>query len=151
MSKDIKSLKQIPLFKDLTEEEIHRVFSVADMIEIEKGKQLFEQGTEGNALYIIKSGQIGLKYKGKDTPEPVLVKILEPGETFGEMALIDSHPRSLSAYALNNAALLEIWRTKFMELLEKEQTIALKFYKTFSRILAKRLRESTAGSMIDRL
>lgn len=140
----IQTLKDIPLFKDLNETEIHKVFSLARMVEIPSLKVLFSQGSPGCSFYIIKSGEIALKFDSQISNRHFIVDIISTGDYFGEMSLIDDQPRSLTAEAISDTVLIEISKKSFDHLLNNEPAIAAKFYRNFSRILAERLRARTS-------
>ncbi len=67
------------------------------------GEYIFREGDEADCAYIIESGsvQITIKKDGED----VTVAVLQPGDLFGEMAIIDGLPRSASAFAMEDCHL----------------------------------------------
>jgi len=67
---------------------------------------LFLEGDKGDAMYLIREGKIKIS-KGQGEDEKVLA-ILKDGDFFGEMAIIDSSPRSATAIALTDVSLLVI-------------------------------------------
>ena len=73
---------------------------------IEAGHLIFQEGEPGNCAYIIKEGKIELSILSNGQHLPVAV--LEKGELFGEMALIDDSLRSASAIAETEVELLTI-------------------------------------------
>jgi CRP-like cAMP-binding protein len=85
-----------------------------------------------------------LKGRVELTKREVRVAVLEGGSHLGEMALIDASPRSTSAVALEDVKLLSIHRHDFLEILRKEPPLAVKLLWAFVRVLAERLRTTTA-------
>jgi zinc transporter ZupT len=77
---------------------------------------LFRQGDAGNALYLITTGEIQI-FTGPDI-EKNIVATLGPGQSFGEMALLNSDSRTASAVALADTKLLKIDKEQFDALLE---------------------------------
>ncbi|MBN2619933.1 Crp/Fnr family transcriptional regulator [candidate division WOR-3 bacterium] len=81
------------------------------------GEILFEEGDKGEVMYLIREGKIKIT-KGKGEDEKVLA-VLKEGDFFGEMAIIESAPRSASAIAATNVSLLvidkETFRSKIRE------------------------------------
>ncbi|MFC2019803.1 cyclic nucleotide-binding domain-containing protein [Chloroflexota bacterium] len=62
-----------------------------------KGDLIFEEGGEGDEMFIVHLGRVGIVKS--DSEEGQSLATLEPGDFFGEMALIDGSPRSASAIA----------------------------------------------------
>ncbi len=99
---------------------------------------LFREGQEGDALYIVLEGQIRIS---KDTAagEEALA-ILERGDYFGEMALIDRQPRSADAKAHSEeVVVLTISREVLEGILSVQKVSSLRLSKLLCRLIAKRL------------
>lgn len=77
------------------------------------GHVIFRQGHMGDRMYVVSSGEV-LIYREDRGAETVLAR-LGPGETFGELALFDQHPRSASARALGVTTVRVITQEEFME------------------------------------
>jgi len=136
---NIKLLRNVPLFSELTPQEVMMVVISSETIWYGKGDLIIREDSEGDALFVIKSGQVRItKYDGKGHEHDLA--ILQSGEHFGEIALIENLPRSASAYAKTDCELLRIPHSEFDNLLRNHQDIERKFYKAFTRILAERLR-----------
>jgi CRP-like cAMP-binding protein len=104
-----------------------------------KAKQvIFQEGDTGSELLVVVRGRVELTKRG------VKVARLESGAHLGEMALIDASPRSTTAIATEDGKLLSISRTDFLEILRKEPPLAVKLLWAFVRVLAERLRTTTA-------
>lgn len=97
------------------------------------GQQLFAEGDHGEHMFGIVSGQIDLLHGG------AVVASLGPNETFGEMALIDDSPRSLTAVASTDAEVVMIDRRTFVFLVHETPMFALEVM----RSLADRLRPAS--------
>jgi signal transduction histidine kinase len=96
---------------------------------LEKDALLFEEGTTEKKMFVILSGQI-LIYKGKQRIKSIA--ILGQSEYLGEMALVDGHPRSASAKALNDAVLAEIDEKLFKEFIASNPNTLLQMVKVLS-------------------
>src|SRR3546814_3017436 len=66
-----------------------------------RGNLLFQQGEEGDALYGVAEGLIRIWVSG-DGGKELTLQLLEPGDVFGEIALLDGLPRSASAEAVDD-------------------------------------------------
>jgi CRP/FNR family cyclic AMP-dependent transcriptional regulator len=106
---------------------VSRVFQNSEII--------FEEGSYGDEMYIVHSGVVQLI---KKAPEwDVIVATIQPGEFFGEMALVDNAPRSVSAVAAaDQTQLLALNRDKFMFLVSHQPAFAL----TVMHVLCQRIR-----------
>jgi CRP/FNR family cyclic AMP-dependent transcriptional regulator len=100
-------------------------------IPFEAGALIFAQGDPGDQMYVITSGQVDIAVDGE------LIAVLGPGELLGEMALIDSGPRSASATARSRCTLTAIDRARFMFLVQETPYFALQVMQS----LAERLRQ----------
>jgi CRP-like cAMP-binding protein len=81
-----------------------------------KGQPIFHEGDEGNALFVIERGHVAVQLTTADGHE-VIVAVLGPGSTFGELALLDHRrSRNASAVALDAVEVLRIERRDFDEL-----------------------------------
>lgn len=103
-------------------------------VDILKDQIIFNEGDDGDCAYIIEKGRV-LIFVSKDKEE-IPLNILGEGEIFGEMALIDTHPRSASVRALEDVRLAIVTK---QQVLERVST-ADKVVQLLMRVLLKRLR-----------
>ena len=97
----------------------------------QKGDILFCEYEPGDTFYLIQSGRVEI-LKIVDDMQKTL-DILEPGEIFGEMAILEEAPRSATALALDKVVALEFNRENFEVLMQGNPQIALKLLKLFSK------------------
>ncbi len=91
---------------------------------------IFEEGSTGDEMYLIHSGRVVLTVKGEG-PEPVTLAVLNPGDFFGEMALVDDAPRSATAAAADDdTQLLVLDRSKFVFTVRQQPQFALSIMHT---------------------
>jgi CRP/FNR family cyclic AMP-dependent transcriptional regulator len=110
-------------------------FSVLTGNDIERrslkaGSVIFREGDEANELFVIKSGQVRIQIGNRTITE------LGQDSIFGEMALIDSEPRSAGAVAMTDVELVPVSEKQFLFLVSQTPYFALKVM----RVLAQRLR-----------
>src|SRR5688572_12908824 len=84
-----------------------------------KGQVIFHQGDDGDAMYLVESGLVKISAESVDGQEAILTEV-RPGETFGELALLDGAPRSATAMAVDDTLTLRLPRRTFDELLDNE-------------------------------
>jgi CRP-like cAMP-binding protein len=107
------------------------VFRNADTIrQVPAGTVIFEAGASGNEMFGIVEGEIELRM-----PRGAVYK-LGPDETFGEMAIVDSSPRSATAIAVSDTTLAIIGRRSFLFMVHETPMFALQVMST----MAERLR-----------
>ena len=129
---------QVELFSSFTNEEILTVLRIAsDKLNLTDGDIVFREGSPGNKMYVILSGQVRISRSlGLEGEEELA--ILEHGQIFGEMGLIDSAPRSARATSLGKQTILLVLNDNSMK--ELNGDLIYKFYRNFSSLLARRLR-----------
>jgi len=102
---------------------------------------IFREGSKGDKLYIILEGKVRIVKNIPGIGEEALA-ILEKGDFFGEMALVDNEPRSAEAKAhVNGTTVLTISRGVLNEILSVDVESAYQFISILCRILTQRLRE----------
>lgn len=133
-----QSLKQFEMFRNLPHEVIYDLVDKVEHITLKKDEVLFNKGEKGDSLYILQEGYVKLVIKDKDGSE-IVINQVGPGNIIGEMALIESRPRSAGVVALIEAKLLKLSEEEFMDVLLSQPLLGLEI----SRIIARRLRFTT--------
>src|SRR5947209_2601722 len=105
-------------------------------VEHAPGEYVFREGELGTEMYIIHEGQVEILNRVGD--EERLLAVLEKGDFFGEMALLEDRPRAASARALTATRLLQINGSTFDQMLRDNPEIAVRMMRKLSR----RLRET---------
>lgn len=127
------------LFRGLPGSALERIAALATRRSYPKGAVIFSQGEPGDALFGVIAGQVRISASGTGGQE-VFLNIMEPGDTFGEIAVMDGLPRTAGAYALEDVSLIMIKRSDFLKLLEREPRLAIQLL----RLLCARLRWTSA-------
>lgn len=117
-------LKRNYLFRGLPAAALERIASLATRRSYQRGAVIFSQGDDGDALFGVASGRIRISATGAGGQE-VFLSIMEPGDTFGEIAVMDGLPRTAGATALDAAVLIVIKRNDFLKLLNREPALAI--------------------------
>lgn len=135
-------LKQVYLFNDLTQPELERIMAIAYEKTFAKEQPVFQEGEIGDAFYIVTDGQVRISTMVPGVGEEAL-KVLRPGDYFGEMALIDDFPRSAAAIAHEgDIRLLAVYKRDFKKLMADDAAMANKLMSVFIKTLSTRLRET---------
>lgn len=126
------------IFRGLDPELIARLAALSRVKRLAKGAVLFQQGDEGDALYGVIAGLVRISVANA-TGREITLGLMEPGDMFGEIALLDGLPRTAGAQAAEDSVILVIDRPHFFELLEAEPRLA----RHVIELLCERLRQST--------
>jgi serine/threonine protein phosphatase PrpC len=138
LNRKVEVLRQMPLFHHLSYKEILRVLSVTQVVDFNTGDDILHEGEPGDDMFILLKGKVRLHKDG------ALVTYLGPGAHFGEMALIDKRPRSVSASAEDRTRALVLRRQDFNDIIRNEARLSVKLLWSFVQVLAQRLRKTTA-------
>jgi len=118
------------LFRDLPEQLVDRVADLAIRRTYDKGAIIFSQGDNGDALFGIASGRVRVSSSGADGRE-LFLNIMEPGDSFGEIAVIDGLPRTATVTALEATVLIVVQRADFLKLITDEPQLSSHLLKLF--------------------
>ena len=130
-------LRSVPLFSSLSGDQLLLLASVLSRKPYPRGSAVIAAGDPTDALYIVISGRLKVVMSDNEGREAILA-ILNRGDFFGEMGLIDQAPRSASVVTLEACELLTITRADFMKCLQKNFDLAMNVI----RGLVGRLREA---------
>jgi CRP/FNR family cyclic AMP-dependent transcriptional regulator len=126
------------LFGGLSAAELDRVLGFARIESHRARETIFLKGSPGRGLLAVLEGRVQIRAPGADGRE-VTLNIIEPGEVFGEIALLDGRDRSADAVAMTACKLLVIDRREFVPFLKHNAEIALRLM----AVLCDRLRRTT--------
>jgi CRP/FNR family transcriptional regulator, cyclic AMP receptor protein len=134
-------LKGLAIFSDLDDHAVRDLSAMFEERIYVQGEIIFEEGTVGNSMMVITSGQVRISQtQGPDVEEALI--ILKEGDVFGEMALIEDLPRSATTIAHTNVIIFEISRDHFLNYIGRDCSNGLKIVLKLARTLSSRLRET---------
>jgi hypothetical protein len=134
-----------PVFK--TTSPGKRPGSPSFVVEFDEGEHVFREGELGTEMYIIQEGRVEILKELQG--EPRQLAVLEKGDFFGEMAVLEDLPRTAGARALTAVKLLMINGSTFDQMLRSNPEIAVRMMRKLSRRLRetdRMLRESLGSS-----
>jgi hypothetical protein len=132
-------LKGSDLFENQPPEVIQAVLAQGAIAELGAGEVVFEQGDEGDRLYIVKSGVLEVVAAPSDGAEPVPVAYMGAGEVLGELALLTGSRRTATVRAPERAELFILAKPVFLDLMQTLPTFA----RNLCLVLARRLEATT--------
>ncbi|MBU0482894.1 MAG: cyclic nucleotide-binding domain-containing protein [Proteobacteria bacterium] len=139
----IFALEKIPMFNELSEEELTVIINYMSLYELAKGETLFKEGDDGQYVCFVVDGQIDVM-KTSITGSKVVITTLSQGYSIGEMSMIDRTPRSATTVARSNVTLAVMAQSGFKLILDKHPAIGIKILIGFSRFLSKNMRATSA-------
>jgi CRP/FNR family transcriptional regulator, cyclic AMP receptor protein len=116
----IDTLRTVPLFADLSDEELERIASVFKERRFSQGETLIQQGSGAAAFFVIGSGEATVLVDGREQ------RTLKPGDHFGEMALIDAGTRTATVAAATDMVCSGVTFWDFQPLVEENGVIGWK-------------------------
>jgi len=117
-------LANIKMFELLDEDDRVALAAVVDELIVPSGQPLFQAGDPGDSLFIVRQGQIELFIKDT-TGQKIVLHTAEPGDMFGELAMLDSGARTATALALTESVLLVLDREDLVMLFRRIPEAAL--------------------------
>jgi uncharacterized membrane protein len=121
---DHQLLQDIEFFELQDEEDRKSIAKVLDHVHLNSGAHLFERGDRGSELYIVHTGKVELSIRDL-AGEKIVLTVAERGDLFGELSLLDSHPRTATAKALEDTELIVLNRENLLMFFQKKPDAAL--------------------------
>jgi len=131
-------LRNHPLFREFPPSVIEHLGTYMTRRSVRRGASIFVKGDPGTGLMAVLWGSVKITVPTSDGHEAVL-NIINPGQVFGEIALLDGQPRTADAVAMSDCELMVIDRRDFIPFLRREPDVALKFIE----ILCARIRRTS--------
>jgi signal transduction histidine kinase len=135
-SNTVEFLRKVPLFSDLSEDDLNRLCESVDKVALPAGEFLFKQDEVGDRAYIIIDGEVEIlrHQDGRD----VLLAVRGSEVVIGEMALVENRPRTASVRAREDTTFYAIWKDDLDNLLSTSPTAMQAMFHT----ILSRLREN---------
>ncbi len=134
---DPSVLNEVEHLRELNQEERAALAEKIDLHRYSAGQSVFNYGDPGHALYIVRSGEVEI-YVKNDQGEKIVLETSQPGDIFGEVALLDGGTRTAWVAALGDVELLRLDREHFEAYVRQYTPAALNLLS----VAARRLRRS---------
>jgi len=128
-------LREIPIFADLSPEDLKLVAEIAREEWYPQNTDIFHQGDEGSMMFVIVDGRLQVVRKADGTDQVLAER--GPGDFVGEMAIIESAPRSATLHTQSEVRVLAIDDETFKGILRERPSVSFAVLRSLSR----RLRE----------
>ena len=152
--KDIQAaFQRVQLFSGLTPVEMKQITAVARSLRKQRGEFVYMPGDRADSVYFLKKGRIKLSVLS-DSGKEIAIDIIQPGEMFGEFALIDESVRSNMAQALDDVTILVFDKRDFAGLIKSQPNLALNYIRMVGdrrRRMEKKLSDITSKEVAARV
>lgn len=146
--KKIDLLQSVSLFFDLSEKELGYIEEKMVTRRYDNGNYIFLEDSEGEQCFFVAKGSVKVTRLSKDGRE-VILTMLNAGDFFGEMSLLDGESRSANVIALEETEVLTLNREDFLVVLHDYPTIAIQLVKEMAGRLRKSDRQIASLSLSD--
>ncbi len=141
-------LRGVPLFRDLPDHELRAIAGLTRERHFPRGAVILSQGDRGEALFVIRSGQVRVTVIAEDGRE-VILSVLGAGSFFGEMSLLDDEPRSAHVIAMAETGLLQLRREDFRARLRASPDLGVGLLRELSQRLRRADETITSLMLLD--
>jgi len=129
-------LKRISLFSELSDRDLGLLAEYTVTRRLEARQELFHRGDRGSECFVLLSGRCKVTSRSPEGKE-VTFSIMDPGEVFGEIALLHDQQRTATVVAMEPCDLLVVARRDLLPLLERQPSMALKVMNALARRLSR--------------
>ena len=144
----IELLQSVSLFWDLSEKQLGYIAKQMIPRNYSSGEYFFLEDSEGEQCFFVINGSVKVTRLSKDGRE-VILAILNEGEFFGEMSLLDGDARSANVIALENTKVFTLNRKDFLNVIKEYPGIAIELIKILAHRIRKSDRQITSLSLSD--
>jgi CRP-like cAMP-binding protein len=140
MTSRIQLLQQMSIFGGIRDDIVQFILDRAPVVTVASGDFFFREGDAADSMFVLESGRAAV-LKGA---AGALLRVVEPGECFGEMSLIDFSPRSASVRADDDCTALQISNGCLLDVYGRDVEQFAIIEMNMGREVSRRLREADA-------
>jgi CRP-like cAMP-binding protein len=129
MARTDEALGRVEFFEGLSARELKSIARLMTRLEVREGRTLVREGTVGREFFVIIDGEAEVTRNGRR------INHLGPGETFGEIALLDTSPRVATVTALSDMTVEVLTRSEFADLLDDAPGLTRKLLRSLAAML----------------
>ncbi|TRO83107.1 Crp/Fnr family transcriptional regulator [Desulfuromonas acetexigens] len=133
---------RFPFFQSLQTDEVEQFLSYCRRLRAEAGTNLWQEGDADNFAAFILDGKLGIKKRTEFGGSQVIVGLYAPGSVVGELCLLTSNPRSVTAEVIETADLLLLHSQNFEEMLGNHSQLGIALLRHIFVTTARRLTKS---------
>ncbi len=134
----IELLQAMPVFGGINESMLAFLLKKAAIVSIQKDEFFFQEGEAGESMYVLEEGEVDVvkNWQGHN----YVLRTLQRGDAFGEMALIDLFPRSAGVKSSTNAKAIELTNSLLYEIYARDLEQFTMIQMNVAREISRRLR-----------
>jgi len=134
VSMDMDFFRKCKLFDNMSEAEIETIIEGVETITIPTGESVISEHALGDCLFVIVKGSVEINKELAENDDNMVaqLKVMQPGEFFGEMALIDNEPRSANVISKDNVELMVIPKERFLNIAYTNPKVLFNLIRTLS-------------------
>lgn len=134
----VEALQAMPIFGGIRDDVLEYLLRASEVISVPKDKFFFHQGERAEAMYVLETGEVAvLKLWNR---EHCVLRHLQAGDCFGEMALMDLFPRSAAIQALTQCTAIQLSTASFQKIYDMDVTQFALIQMNIGREVSRRLR-----------
>jgi len=133
-SRILSILKKIPIFTGMLDNEYEVLIDVFDVVQVEAGSVLFEEGQSGDVMYVLLAGAVEIS-----TRKSGIIYNMQPGEMIGEIGAVCQMPRSATAAVSAASSFLCLGSRDINQLAGKSPRVSFVIMRNIAKTLAERL------------
>ena len=134
-------LRGVPIFGGLEGHSLERVVDVLQERSFRAGSTIFNEGELGREMYVLRDGEVEIQRESSEGKSVPIVR-LGPGETFGEMTLVELQPRSATVVATKAVKTLSLTNLDLYNLYRDDNYAYVIVLQNICRMLSRRLRKA---------
>lgn len=145
--------QRVQIFSGLSPDEMTRIAAYARSLRKARGEFIYMPGDRADHVFILKQGRVKLSVLSESGKE-IAIDIIQPGEIFGEFALVDEAPRSNMAQALDDVLVWVFAKHDFTHLIASQPKLALSYIRLVGdrrRRMEKKLSDITSKAVSARV
>jgi CRP/FNR family cyclic AMP-dependent transcriptional regulator len=135
-------LRRIKSLASLNDEQLGAFLNYVEVVNCPHSGTLFKEGQPGNSMFLILDGQMRVYTKTRKG-EILFLRMLDAGDAFGEVALLNQAPRSASVEAVRETVLIKITSDSLQKLVSEHPALAAQFLFHLARSLGRQLSDLT--------
>lgn len=142
--KEFDDFRTMPLFSGFSAAAFSKFFRAFTRLSLPKGDVLFREGAEGDTFFIVLSGEIVMEKKvEKGGSKFKKLALMNRGDFFGEMAVLENQPRFAQARAVRDTELVELTRQGLLDFIKDSPTEGAGLLIEITRAILGRLRHTS--------
>ncbi len=134
---DMDLLRTVPVFDGIPDRGLRSIRSTCHLRQYKEEEHIFRTGDPGVGMYIILEGSVEIYREDRD--QTLVFAILNAGDFFGELALLEDLPRSASARTRSYCRLLGFYRPDLQSLLSRKPRLGSLVLMNMARLIGRRL------------